>query len=381
MTLQIALARELAGSVEAVWPLLTDPARMNEWSEAPVRALAPGDGGRMDGVGALRRVLAPGPTGEVRLLEVIEASEPPHRLVYRVVNGPSMVKEHRGEQTLERLPAGGTRLRWEVRIELHVGAAEALVRSSLVPSLERSLDVLARLARDAAPEPVRGARELSAVDTTPLLREARAILEAQGQLAIELREANDPKWAFARVYELVTEAQLEHLAAGRVRHPEWVLHLVPRFHHYYTTNLEAWRGGRRLDVELPWAQSFAAAESADGGARALALGLGLGVRAHIEEDLPRALADVWITHFRERCDYARFRADYLSMGDIFEVAGERLLRELPAGVLPGWMRAMRAILPKPARDALTNANAYDVPRARRMAFERGARLAAWKLAP
>jgi hypothetical protein len=157
-----------------------------------------------------------------------------------------------------------------------------------------------------------------------------------------------------------------------------VLRLVPRFDHYYSKNLTAWRAGRRLEVEMPWAESFAASERSD-GARSLALGLGLGVRAHIEEDLPRALADVWVASFRDRCDYARFRADYLLMGDIFDVAGERLLSELPAGVLPGWMRAMRAVLPKPARDALTNAQAYDVPRARRMAFERGARLAAWKI--
>lgn len=368
--MQILLSVELAAPPEAVWPHLTDPERMSAWSEAPVRGVAWGDEGRLDRIGALREVEAPGPTGTVRLLEVIAEAEPPQRLVYRVVRGPKLVRAHRGEQTLERTETG-CRLTWRVTIELEAGLAEPIVRASLEPALRRSLDALAQRVSGAKGTACPSARSLPAHELPLLEDAARAILEVQRTLADTLRSEDDPKWAFARVYALVTEEQLAHLPS--VRHPEWVLRLVPRFHHYYFRSLERWRTGRRFEVEAPWAASFSASDRGE-----LGKGLVLGMVAHIEEDLPRALADVHLAHFRGRCDFARFRADYLGMGDVFSRAGDRLLAELPAGAVPGWLRAARAVLPDALRDALTSARTYDVARARSAAFERGLRLAAWR---
>jgi len=106
----------------------------------------------------------------------------------------------------------------------------------------------------------------------------------------------------------------------------------------------------------------------------------LAVRAHIEEDLRRALAEGWRDHFAGRCDYARFRADYLLMAPVFRTAADRLLDEMPPALLPAWLRLARRALPPELQDALTNRRSYDVPRRRLEAFERGGRLAAWAAA-
>src|SRR3569623_385217 len=93
--------------------------------------------------------------------------------------------------------------------------------------------------------------------------------------------------------------------------------------------------------------------------------------------LAGALAEVYLDHFAARCDYARFRADYLLMAPIFRGAADRLLGELPASAIPLSIRVAKRLLPPEVQDALTNRRGYDVPVQRLEAFERGDRLARW----
>ncbi len=117
-------------------------------------------------------------------------------------------------------------------------------------------------------------------------------------------------------------------------------------------------------------------EGARGACTQMARGMLLGVAAHIEEDLPRALAEVYRRHYAGRCDYVRFRADYLLMSNVFQRAAARLIAEMPRGALPAPLRALAPVLPFEVQEQLL-CRYYDVPRKRTLAFERGARLAAW----
>lgn len=375
---ELQLRARIAAPPAAVWPFVTDPARMNEWSRAPIKLLAAGDGDGVDSVGAYRRVDVRSRTGPVRLFEVVEHSEPPARFVYRVVRGPGLLRYHRGEQRL-RADGDATELTWDVRFEFAAPGVGVLVGRALRTQLEASLETLARVAAGAAPAVIATPPAWTDRDLPRLRAEADIILGEQRALADELFARADPKAWFARVYQYVTEAQLALVDEGGVSHREWVLRLVPRFHTYYAGNLARWRGLAPGACESQWAEAFGFAESSGPRppAQKLIGGLLLGVRAHIEEDLPRALAEVWLEHFTARCDYARFRADYLLMAPVFRTAADRLLAHMPRDMVPAWLRLARRTLPAELQDALTNRRSYDVPRRRLEAFERGRRLAAW----
>lgn len=383
VAVDLELRASIAAPPSAVWRHLTDPALHNTWSLARMRLVSLGDADACDTVGAYRLVTVASPAGPARLFEVIEHSAPPvddaaGRLVYRVTRGPQLLRAHRGEIALAPT-ARGTDLAWRVHAELVVPGVGALARRDLRAQLDRSLRALERVAAAAPAVPLSPPRAFRDADPAPLLAAIAPILDEQRALADELAASGDPKAWFARVYQYVTEGQLAAIAAGTVTHAEWALRLIPRFHHYYVSNLRAWRRGAHGETETPWALAFSFAESARRRPRAeRVLGaLLLGVRAHIDEDLPRALAEVYLAHFASRCSYARFRADYLLMAPIFRTAADRLLAELPRALVPWSIRAARAALPAELQDALTNRRAYDVPTERLEAFERGHRLARW----
>jgi hypothetical protein len=213
-----------------------------------------------------------------------------------------------------------------------------------------------------------------------LWAEAQSVLEAQRVLADRLDREDDPKRWFTRVYQYVTENQLAWAREGNVRHVGWVLRLIPRFHHYYVANLERRRGEAAGIAEAHWQTAFDEMEGLGrkkkDPRRMLFIGLLRGMRAHIEEDLPRALAEVWVDHYADRADFARFRADYLSMGKIFIRSSEALMKLVPRSFLPWYYRGpMPSLIPDDLKDRLRRKNYYDVPRARLLAFERGERLA------
>jgi hypothetical protein len=98
------------------------------------------------------------------------------------------------------------------------------------------------------------------------------------------------------------------------------------------------------------------------------------MRAHIEDDLPRALAEVYRA-YAGRCDYARFLPDYLRMAGIFADAGDRLLADWPRRAWTPRARLLDSLTPRAFRTQLLDRTFYPVTRARRAAFERGAELA------
>ena len=375
--MRLILTQTLEATPEAVWPLVTEPRHMNRWFKARVRLRSSGDGGGAGAVGAIRRVTFRAGALPLPVDQVISVADPPRRLVYHVFSGP-LVRRHRGELTLRPTPTG-TLLRWRLDLHAHLVADGLAVRLFLEPLIRDSLARLVELVRHA-PSSAWSAPDAAAdADSLPeLYAAAEAVLAEQDALAAELTAARDPRRWFARLYSFSTESQIERCRAGRFQHPAWVLRLVVRFHHYYVENLRRWRGDVEGEVEPHWRLAFEAAEHPPdplarvaGGAL---MGLPESVRAHVDGDLPRALAEVYVEHYAHRYAFNRLRADYLLMAEIFPSIRDRLSRHMPA-----LARLVSRAMPTEVKDGLGAWMYYDVVRHRRRAFERGEQLAALKL--
>jgi hypothetical protein len=368
----------LPAAPEAVWPFITDPALMNEWSTAHVDLLAPGEDGDVSGVGTVRRVTIQALGRSAELREVIVESETAKKLSYRVVGGLP-VRHHEGVMSLTRMTVG-TMLEWDVDYAFLLSALDHGARIILERQLRRSLLQLSSVVEGAAELPP-GPRRPFADDPLPreLWRDVCRVYEEQKAIADRLEKAGDPKAWFTRVYQYVTENQLRALRAGQCRSPTWVLRVVVRFHDYFIENLRRWMGEAPGWPEEQWRSAFHVMENSRRWYRhplvATTRGLAKGVQAHIEEDLPRALADVYARYYAGRVDYARFRADYLSMGDIFQGASTRLMGELRERYFPFYLRIVEPLAPMEVRDLFVKWLFYDVSLQRRRAFERGGRLA------
>lgn len=137
---EIVFERRLAVDVERAWALLTDPARMNEWSVAPVSA---GAGGAQHAGGA-RTVHVRRFGVRLALVEEVVEVDPPLRFRYRV--RPNwIVRRHDAEQVLT--PTGDhVQLTWSVRIDAWVPGLMPLLVRSMRGQLEGSLDRLEAVA-------------------------------------------------------------------------------------------------------------------------------------------------------------------------------------------------------------------------------------------
>jgi uncharacterized protein YndB with AHSA1/START domain len=375
-SLRITVERDLACSPAQAFGWVSDPDRMNEWSTAVVRPLRVGDGGLASGTGALREVVLPGPRPVV-LREVVERVEAPRLFVYRVYAGAPL-RSHRGTLRLEP-SSKGTKVQWTIELEFPAAGLASVTEKLLLPELEKSLDNLVRVAGDKASTfspmlpPARVLHEEK--ELGELFAAAETTLEAQRSLFDRLDAEGDPKRWFVRVYSFVTEAQIGACRRAVFQHPAWVLRVVPVFHLLFAANLERFERGEFGLVEAHWLAAFRATARDDSSFLEMSRGVFQGMRAHIEEDLPRALAHVFEEHYAGRADYARFRSDYLRMTPIFEEASRKLLAFVEPGSIPLRARLAATVLPREAERRLVQRGYYDIPRKRLEAFERGERIA------
>lgn len=136
---------------ERLFEVLSDHEGMSEWIGARVSVVAgPPDGG----VGTVRRVRARG----LAIDEEVTYSDPPRRMVYRIVRGLPVVRFHRGEILVEPWGRTGSQLTWDILVDSAVpGAARAIV-AVLRPAIRAGLSRLrARLADDQASSSSRSA--------------------------------------------------------------------------------------------------------------------------------------------------------------------------------------------------------------------------------
>ena len=86
-------------------------------------------------------------------------------------------------------------------------------------------------------------------------------------------------------------------------------------------------------------------------------------------------ATVWADGYRGRCDYARFRADYLRLGAVFPRAAARMVDTFPRHTWSPRARVLDAVTPEVLRDRLIDRSVYPITRQRARAFERGGMIA------
>jgi uncharacterized protein YndB with AHSA1/START domain len=363
----IRLDQRLPAEPEVVWGFVTEPDAMNAWSLAPVRGIDPGDGGGFGSVGALRHVKLPRPLPGIT--EVIEVADPPHRLVYRVV-GTRAVRYHRGEIRLES-ETGGTRLHWDVDYVLPIRGLGRAAERSIEPKLRASVVQLRQILTASPPHQARPGPPSSFRDD-PVTDELRLtvdqVIEELDHLASDMEARGDGRFWFARVYQYVTEALRDASDRGEVTHPSWVMRLIPGFHDLFRQSVDG-------PPEEHWRQAFSAIAEveATGASSAMAFWRALvtGARAHIEGDLPLVLAEVYVNHYAGRCDYVRFRADYLLQASALREAWSRLSATVPSAFFPPYIRAIDHALPPELTELVLAKRFFDPLAARREAFDRG----------
>ncbi|AZZ82452.1 MxaD family protein [Gordonia alkanivorans] len=382
MTATFTLRQNLDCTPEAAWHLLTDPDQMCRWSTAPITPISLGPQDRPDTAGALRMVTLPG--GRIRLREVVEYAEFPRTFRYRVYDGGPLLVEHRGEQRVVET-SEGVEVQWTVDMTLFPRPLSHLMAWQIRREVQRSLTEMESLARDLDTATLTSPDELprrTAHNLDDLVSSALEIRVLQQEIADELAGADDPKQWFARVYQYVTETMIE-AATGRLElgltHPDWVLALIPVFHRYYAGNLDAYRNGGV--VEDAWQGAWSTCEIVDPDRphEPVVKGLLAGVAAHIDADLPRALAALHLDRYPDR-DLREFRPDYLRLAPVFTVASDRLLADLPRSHKP-WWTSIAGRVNTGMRDSLLARTGYDVSRHRVQAFEAAVQRASSQTGP
>jgi uncharacterized protein YndB with AHSA1/START domain len=141
----ITFTRTVRAPIEDVWQWLTDPARMNAWSVAPVEMAAGEDPWRP---GAVRIVRVRRFGVPLRLDEYVVSTMPPHEYRYRV-RPNAVVRRHDAVQQLTEAD-GATRVTWRVDIRGWIPGLMSLLVRSMRVQLEQSLDQLVRVVESEA---------------------------------------------------------------------------------------------------------------------------------------------------------------------------------------------------------------------------------------
>lgn len=129
---RVTASATVARPVEHVWSVLSDHEGMSSWGPGLQVALDKPGAPERNGLGAVRRISAPGPAPAI--VEEVVAFEPGHRLGYRALSGVPF-KGYGGEVVLT--PAGeGTRIDYSITIDqrlplLEKGAATVVARGLL----------------------------------------------------------------------------------------------------------------------------------------------------------------------------------------------------------------------------------------------------------
>ncbi len=137
----------------------------------------------------------------------------------------------------------------------------------------------------------------------------------------------DNRYWFAKVYQFVTEGELDFVESRIFYYPSYVLLSVIYFEKIYRDNLAA---GMKA-AEAHWAEAFSRAEDGDNDDWTIFFyeavwNLVDSMLAHIRFDLPRAEAWIYNSYYKPMrgVEFGDFKPDFMSMGPIFDKAGNRM---------------------------------------------------------
>lgn len=139
MTLSSTASATVKAPIGTVWAALSDHEGMSSWAPGLSCRLVEDGVPDRNGLGAVRRINAPGPAPAI--VERVVAFEPPHRLGYAAVSGVPF-KGYGGEVVLTE-DGGGTRidytLTYEPRLPLVERVPVAVVTRVLLLGLVRAV--------------------------------------------------------------------------------------------------------------------------------------------------------------------------------------------------------------------------------------------------
>lgn len=369
--------RCLQAPPERVFSMVTEPALIKRWTDAPVRTLRPGHANHPTALGATRSVALP--LGLQAVEQVVSCCDPPRAFGYQaVVSGVPGLRSYSGELLLT--PSGaGTRLSWTLELLLSspARALEPILRSVLTVWMRRQLDALqaqllasprAALVLPPIPDPL-------GEDLATALADARSVLAEQQALMQAMQAARDPKHWYLQLCQLTTQELLGQVEAGQLPHPAWALRLLSLQHGKFLRNLRRWLSPSLGAVEPQWQSAFTALDlsgEAD-SVCAVLTGLHLALRAQLEYDLPQTLAQM--LRGGTAADCARFRADLYATSLALRTAVEKILAMTTLPHLPSWLQWSPTRLLGESLEFLIRRWVYDVVKQRGQAFERGLQLA------
>lgn len=122
-------------SPEQVWELLADHEGMSSWGPGIKVRLTQEGSTERNGVGAVRRIDAPGPAPAI--VEVVDRFEPGTALGYKATGGVPL-KNYRGD--VELTPAsGGTRIAWSISADQRLPLVEKVAIKAIATFLLKAL--------------------------------------------------------------------------------------------------------------------------------------------------------------------------------------------------------------------------------------------------
>lgn len=162
------------------------------------------------------------------------------------------------------------------------------------------------------------------------------------------KDVKDHKFWFAKVYQFVTEGEIDFVEKKTFYYPSYVLLSVIYFEKIYRDNLNKGTAG----AEAHWKEAFSRADGDNDDWVSFfyeaVFNLVDSMIAHIRFDLPRAEAWIYNSHYKKMpgVNFSDFKPDFMSMGPIFDNAGIRMNKvindnnSLFRGLIASWMPSM-----------------------------------------
>ena len=137
---RVAVSKWIEAPPQAVWDLYTDHVSWQRWARLGSVRLTEVGSPERDGAGCVREISRLG----FRVLEQVEAFEPPTRMTYRVVGGMFPVRNHLG--LVEFSAEGtGTRVDWSCEFESTIPGVSGVLRLIINKTFTDVLDRLSRV--------------------------------------------------------------------------------------------------------------------------------------------------------------------------------------------------------------------------------------------
>jgi hypothetical protein len=141
-TPRISISHDFNKPVDRVFDFLAEHENLSLIFPGKVTRLKDGTDGTRNGVGSTRAIgIGPGP----KLIETNTVVVPNERIEYEITGGIP-VRHHYGTMVFSSLPNGGTHVKYDIELELHVPGAAAGVAALLRGSIARGFKKVEALA-------------------------------------------------------------------------------------------------------------------------------------------------------------------------------------------------------------------------------------------